>query len=106
MNLFQVQVLLEFADCFKTDEDCKEYFAYFKWKDGFTCNKCGHTGSQIRKDHSRTCNKCSHTESATVNILFHKVNFGVRKTFFICFEMATTTKSLSASYVAERFSVT
>ncbi len=31
--------------------------------------------------------------------MFHKIKFGVRKAFFICFEMATTTKSLSASYV-------
>lgn len=38
--------------------------------------------------------------------MFHKVKFGVRKAFFICFKMATTTKILSASYVAERFSVT
>nr|MDA3928506.1 IS1595 family transposase [Prolixibacteraceae bacterium] len=51
-------------------------------------------------------NKCSHTESVTANTLFHKVKFGLRKSFFICFEMATTTKSLSASYVAVRFGVT
>jgi transposase-like protein len=106
MNLFQGQNLLEFADRFKTDEDCLEYLAHFKWKDGFTCINCGHKGSQVRKNYSRTCNKCSHTESATANTLFHKVKFGVRKAFFICFEMTTTTKSLSARYVAERFSVT
>jgi len=106
MKIFQGQNLLEFADRFKTDEECIEYLAHFKWNDGFTCLKCGHTGSQARKNHSRTCNICSHTESATANTLFHKVKFGVRKAFFICFEMATTTKSLSASYVAERFSVT
>ncbi len=106
MKLFQGQNLLEFADRFKTDEDCIEYLSHFKWEDGFTCVKCGHMGSQTRKNHSRTCNKCSHTESATANTLFHKVKFGVRKAFFICFEMSTTTKSLSARYVSERFSVT
>ncbi|HKK61758.1 MAG TPA: IS1595 family transposase [Bacteroidales bacterium] len=106
MKLFQGQDLLEFAEHFKTDENCMEYLAHYKWEDGFKCVKCGHTGSQLRKNHSRTCNKCSHTESATANTLFHKVKFGVRKAFFICFEMATTTKSLSATYVAERFSIT
>ncbi len=40
------------------------------------------------------------------NTLFHKVKFGLRKAFFMCFEMSTTTKSLSASYIAERFGVT
>ena len=106
MELFRGQNLLEFAERFKTDEDCKEYLSELKWKDSFKCVKCGHHGGQVRKDYSRTCNKCSHTETASSNTLFHKVKFGLRKAFFICFEMSTTTKSLSASYVGERFGVT
>lgn len=106
MELFRGQNLIEFADRFKTDEICIEYLAHFKWNDGFTCKKCGCTKSQIRKNLSRTCNKCSHTESATANTLFHKVKFGIRKAFFICFEMATSTKSLSANYVAARYTIT
>ncbi len=106
MDIFKGQNLLEFSDRFKTDEDCKEYLAGIKWRDGFGCLKCGHGKSQVRKDFSRTCNICSHQESATANTLFHKVKFGVRKAFFIVFEMGTTTKSLSASYVAVRFGVT
>ncbi len=66
----------------------------------------GHNASQQRKDFSRICNVCSHIESATANTLFHKVKFGVRKGFFICFEMATSTKSLSASYMGVRYGVT
>lgn len=58
------------------------------------------------KDFGRQCNICSHTESATANTLFHKVKFGVRKAFFICFEMATTTKILSASYMGTLYGVT
>jgi transposase-like protein len=106
MDLFKGQNLIEFAERFNSDESCKEYLAHVKWKDGFKCVKCGHLGSQIRNDHSRTCNKCSHTESTTANTLFHKVKFNLRKAFFICFEMSTTTKSLSASYVGKRFGVT
>ena len=106
MNVFKGQNLLEFSDRFKTDEDCKEYLAGIKWDDGFECRKCGHKKSQVRKDFSRTCNICSHQESATSNSLFHKVKFGVRKAFFIVFEMTTSTKSLSASYVSVRFGVT
>lgn len=106
MDLFKGQNLIEFTERFKTDEDCIKYLADIKWQEGFACVKCGHPGSQIRANSSRTCNKCSHTESATANTLFHKVKFGVRKAFFICFEMATSTKSLSASYIAVRFGVT
>lgn len=106
MDIFKGQNLLEFSDRFKTDEDCKEYLAGIKWDDGFECRKCGHKKSQVRKDFSRTCNICSHQESATSNTLFHKVKFGVRKAFFIVFEMSTSTKSLSANYVSVRFGVT
>ena len=106
MDLFKGQNLLEFAERFKSDEDCLEYLAYMKWSEEYTCIKCGHSASQTRSNFSRICNKCSHIESATANTLFHKVKFGIRKAFFICFEMSTTTKSLSASYIAERFGVT
>lgn len=106
MDIFKGQNLLEFSDRFKTDADCKKYLAEIKWKDGFECVKCGHKKAQTRKDYSRTCNICSHQESATSNTLFHKVKFGVRKAFFITFEMGTSTKSLSASYMGVRYGVT
>ena len=37
--------------------------------------------------------------------LFHRLKFGLRKAFFICFEMTTTTKGLSASQVARRYEI-
>lgn len=106
MKVFTGRNLLEFSDRFKTDENCKEYLSNYKWEEGYSCVKCGHKASQERKDYSRTCNKCSHIESATANTLFHKVKFGIRKAFYICFEMSTTTKSFSASYMAVRFGIT
>lgn len=106
MDISLGQNLIEFAERFKTDQDCLDYLAELKWTDGFTCVKCGHKGSQVRKNKARTCNKCSHIETPTANTLFHKVKFGIKKAFFICFEMSTSTKSLSANYVAVRFGVT
>lgn len=106
MDVFKGQNLLEFSDRFKTDEDCKEYLASIKAKSDYKCTRCNHAACQIRKDFGRQCNICGHIESATADTLFHKVKFGVRKAFFICFEMATTTKSLSASYMSVRYGVT
>ena len=106
MDIFKGQNLLEFSEHFKTDLDCKEYLAVLKWKDGFKCRKCDHGGCQVRKDFSRTCNICGDRESPTAGTLFHKVKFGLRKAFFICFEMASTTKSLSARQMGVRYGVT
>lgn len=106
MDIFRGQNLLEFADQFKTDEDCKKYLSQIVFANGFKCLKCGCTKSQQRKDYSRTCNKCSQIRSVTSHTLFHKVKFGIRKAFFICFEMSTSTKSLSASYLSARYGIT
>jgi hypothetical protein len=106
MDIFKGQNLLEFSDRFKTDLDCKQYLAGLKDNIGYKCTRCNHTSCQVKNDFARQCNICNHKESATANTLFHKVKFGVRKAFFICFEMATTTKSLSASYMAVRYGVT
>lgn len=105
MEIFKGQNLIQFAERFKSDEDCKIYLSEIKWENGFVCRKCGHTKYQERKTHSRTCNLCSDTESPMANTLFHKVKFGLRKAFFMCFEMSTTTKSLSASQMSVRFGV-
>lgn len=106
MDVFQGQNILEFSDRFKSDEDCKEYLSNIKSNASFKCTKCNHTAYQVVRKYPRQCNICRHIESSTVNMLFHKVKFGVRKAFFICFEMATSTKSLSASYMAVRYGVT
>lgn len=106
MSIFTGQNLLEFSDQFKTDLDYKKYLSNIKDKTAYKCLKCGHSAYQRKADFSRQCNVCNYRESSTANTLFHKVKFGLRKAFFICFEMSTTTKSLSASYMAVRFGVT
>ena len=105
MELFKEQSLLEFTERFKTDLDCEEYLASIKWEKGYCCRKCGHKKYQVRKDLSRTCNICGDTESPTAGTLFHRLKFGLRKAFFICFEMTTTAKKLSASQVARRYEI-
>lgn len=105
MNIIKGQNLIEVAERFKSDEDCKEYLSILKWKEGYICRKCCHKKSQVRKDFSRSCNICSDTESITANTLFHKVKFGLRKAFFICYEMSTTAKSLSAMQMSVRYGV-
>lgn len=105
MEVFNGQNILEFAEHFKTDLDCEEYLALWKWKKAYSCRKCGHTKYQVRKDFSRTCNVCSDTESPSSGTLFHRVKFGLRKAFFICFEMSTTTKDFSALQMAVRYGI-
>lgn len=103
---FKGQNAIEFYTAFNSEDKCKEYLADIKWENGYECVKCKNETYQKRLDHSRTCNKCSHTESASANGLFHKVKFGLENAFVICFEMATTTQSLSAMYMGKRLGIT
>lgn len=105
MKIFKGQNIIEFVTRFNNDEKCKEYLSEIKWSNGFVCRKCKHLECQIRKDFSRTCNICDDTESVTANTLFHKLKFGLLKAFFICFEMSTTSKGLSASQISVRFGI-
>ena len=106
MESFKGESIVDFFDTFKTDLDCLEYLASIKWKGDFRCSKCNHAKYTIRKlNFARDCNLCHHVESPTANTIFHKVKFGARKAFGIVFEMSATTKSLSSSQMAKRYSI-
>ena len=105
MDIFRGQNIVEFGRRFQSDLDCKKYLSEVKWSSGYTCRKCGHHGSQVRKDYSRTCNKCIDMESPGADTLFHKLKFGMLNAFHICFEMATPTKGMSALQVGRRYGI-
>lgn len=105
MDIFKGENFIEFSERFNSDETAKLYLADLKWKDGYLCRKCGHDKSQVRKDHSRACNKCSHIESPTAGTLFHKVKFGLRKAFFIAFELSASTRGISARQISKRYGI-
>jgi transposase-like protein len=106
MEIFKGESLIKFTDRFPSDEACLKYLSDIKWNKGFKCKKCGHLKFSERTKHERCCTLCKHIESPTSGTLFHKVKFGIRKAFFITFEMTASTKGLSASQVAKRYEIT
>ena len=106
MELFKGMDFLEFTDKFRTNEDCKEYLAQFKWKDGFKCTKCGSTEAHNSKDPTiRRCKHCYHKESTTAGTIFHKLKFDLRKAFAMVFIMSTTSKGSSGHNFSGMFSI-
>jgi transposase-like protein/predicted RNA-binding Zn-ribbon protein involved in translation (DUF1610 family) len=103
MERFRGVSTFDFMERFKTDEDCLEYIAYHKWLNGFTCPRCGDTNCwEGQKPYTKVCKSCRKIESATSNTHFHGVKIGLRKAFWIIFEMSTTTKSVSANQISKR----
>jgi len=104
--IFKGENIIEFADKFHDDKSCLSYLADIKWSKGYKCKKCGHTKHTIRKKNfARDCNRCHHIESPTANTLFHKLRFGLRKSFMLIFEMSASTKGISASQAAKRYGI-
>lgn len=106
MDIFKCQNILEFSDWLKTELDCKEYLDSLMKKYAYKCITCNHIACQVKVDFTRQCNICGYKEFATANTLFHKVKFSVGKAFFSYFEIAASTKSLSASCMGVRYGVT
>ena len=105
MEAFKGQSILNFIKELPDDEACKAYLAKIKWKDGFTCSKCGHTQGCEKAGYRYHCYSCNHVESATANTLFHKVKFGLQKAFCVVFEMSTSSKSVSSIQMGKRFNI-
>ena len=105
MEEFKGQSILNFIKELPNDEACKAYLAKIKWKDGFTCSKCGCTKGCEKSGYTYHCYGCNHVESATANTLFHKVKFGLQKAFCIVFEMSTSSKSVSSIQMGKRFNI-
>ncbi len=77
---------LDFEDQFSTEEKCMEFLAGEKWKDGYTCRKCGHTNYCSGKSpFSRRCTRCKHDESATAHTIFHRCKIDLSEAFKIAY---------------------
>jgi len=77
---------LEFDNHFSTDEQCLEFLAGEKWKEGYTCRKCGNINYCSGKTpFSRRCTRCKHDESATAHTIFHRCKINLSEAFEIAF---------------------
>lgn len=85
-SIFKNIGIIKFEEHFDTDEKCLQYLSEEKWKDGFSCRKCGHTNfCKGKKPFSRRCTKCKSEESATAHTVFHKCKFPLTEAFQITY---------------------
>jgi transposase-like protein len=105
MELFKGENFMEFSERFSSDVICRQYLADIKWNNGFVCKKCGCRKFTNRDDLTRTCTYCKQNESPTAHTAFHNVKFGIKKAFFITFEVVNSTKSISAKQMAIRYGI-
>ncbi len=95
-----------FKDRFRCKQDCYEFLADLKWKDGYKCKRCESSAYiKGKQPASRRCSKCGYDESTTTGTLFHKLKFGIDKAFEMLYEITTSKKGANSIWLAEHFGV-
>lgn len=76
----------EFTTLYPDSLACYRFLEELKWKDGFTCRKCGNSkyfdGAQ---KFAHRCTRCGYNESITAYTVFHGTKFPIEKAFYIAY---------------------
>jgi transposase-like protein len=81
--MFSTLNAFEFQKQFHDTNSCLEYLAEMKWKDGYTCRKCGWKKfTKGYRPFSKRCQSCHYDETPTAHTMFHKLKFSLTKAFY------------------------
>lgn len=81
--MFSTLNAFEFLKKFHDTNSCLEHLACVKWKNGYTCRRCG--WKKFTKGYipfSRRCQRCRYDETPTAHTMFHKLKFSLPKAFY------------------------
>lgn len=103
--MFSTLSAFEFHEKFTDRNSCLQYMAELKWKDGFTCTKCGSKSfTKGYQPFSRRCSACRYDESATAHTIFHNLKFSLQKAFYGIFRYCKK-KGISSYELAKEIGV-
>ncbi|KPL23289.1 MAG: hypothetical protein AMS23_06855 [Bacteroides sp. SM1_62] len=90
----------EFKQIYPDESACNQFLEELKWKDGYTCKKCG--GHEYCTDEislMRRCKKCNYKESVTCGTIFHRLRFPIDKAFYILI-LTSTGREINISQLS------
>ncbi len=100
---FKSLTIMEFQQKFSDSVTCMAYLAKIKWRDGYSCKKCGHGNyCDGKAAYSRQCTSCRYVESPTANTLFHRVRFDLLKAFYIVYFVSTNKKGITSTELSRK----
>ncbi|MBW5446236.1 IS1595 family transposase [Cohnella sp. CFH 77786] len=80
---------LQFQKEFATEEQCADYLAHKRWKDGFVCAKCKHDAYYyIQTRQLYECQACHYQTSVTAGTLLHKTKLPLTTWFWAFYLVA------------------
>jgi hypothetical protein len=85
------------------DNKCYDYLKDLKWKNGFTCLKCGNKKcGRGNNAHTFKCTQCQHQHSVTSNTLFHGLKFPISKAFYLAYFLSRNERKISYEELSEK----
>ncbi len=91
----------EFRNIYPDESSCCLFLEEMKWKDGYTCKKCGnHDYGKDDVTLMRRCKKCNYKESVTCGTIFHRLRFPIDKAFYILI-LTSTGREINISQLSQ-----
>jgi transposase-like protein len=90
------KTMLEFEQCFATEEACQEYLYQIRWPEGFICPRCSHREFWITKTGIYRCKHCRRRISATAGTIFQDTRTPLRLWFRAIWQVVSQKHGISA----------
>ncbi len=92
----------EFSKTYPDREACFSLLADLKWKDGYSCRKCGSVHyCNGHLPYSRRCTKCRYEESVIANTILQNTRIPVNKAFYMIFLIYSSKGKISSHKLSE-----
>jgi transposase-like protein len=83
------KTLLEFAECFATEQACMEYLFKIRWPEGFRCPKCGGEKAWATKRGLFCCALCNFQTSVITGTIFQDTKKPLRIWFWAIWNLVS-----------------
>lgn len=90
------KTMLEFEQCFMTEEACEEYLYQIRWPEGFICPCCGHREFWSSKAQKYRCKECEHRVSIKAGTIFQDSRMPLRVWFRAMWQVISQKNGISA----------
>lgn len=90
------RTILEFEQCFATEEACRRYLFQLRWPEGFCCPRCGHRQAWATKRRLYRCRQCDYQVSVTAGTIFQDTRKPLRLWFRAIWHVTSQKIGVSA----------
>src|SRR5665647_2170352 len=90
------RTIMEFEQCFATEEACRGYLFQLRWPEGFCCPRCGHRQAWATKRRLYRCRQCDYQVSVTAGTIFQDTRKPLRLWFRAAWWVTSQKTGVSA----------